>query len=324
MAIGLSVIIPSYNRCAILRQTLEALLRCAEADRAKVATNFEIVVMDDGSLDNTAGVVAELAMRANDASLHYVRQPVNRGAAAARNSGLRQATGEIVLFLDSDIVAAPGLLAQHVLAHCLDCEPSTAFAWLGHLLLQPGLPATPINLNHAIHKWRNLKDGQELDWRYFVTGNVSVRRSFLLDNGLWFDESLPFFEDTELGYRSCKKGLRIFYNARAVGYHNHNLTLQGYLQLSQSYGETLAVLHQRSPELKRDWDNYLSFSWRNPPGRIARDVVRPLVLNRLSVALLLWWARTAERTGGCASAAVIRRIGNYYERLGYQQQGPRD
>ena len=326
MSTSLSVIIPTYNRGAVLRQTLEALLRDAQGASAGAAAQIEVVVVDDGSTDDTAQVLAQglavLPRTASPVEVRTIRQE-NRGAAAARNAGLRCASGQIVLFIDSDIMAAPGLLMQHMRSHgsllSAHNDPAPApLAVLGHLALAPGLPATPMNLNHVIHKWRGLHDGQELDWRFFVTGNVSVPRAFLLDNDLWFDESLPFLEDTELGYRAAKQGMRIIYNAQALGYHNHNLTLEGYARLNQRYGETLAELHGRRPELKQEWDSYLPFSWRNPPRRIARDLLRPLVLNRLSVAVLLRREQAAERAGRCPSAAAVRRIGNYYERLGYR------
>ena len=331
MPTTLSVIIPTYNRCAILRQTLEALTRDALGASADTAAAYEIVVVDDGSFDGSASMVSELAVDAqgltdlgktvSPVEMRYLRQE-NRGAAAARNNGLRHATGQIVLFIDSDIMAAPGLLGQHIRSHLADHEIGGNLAVLGQILLAPGVPRTPMNLNHVIHLWRDLHDGQELGWRYFATGNLSLKRAFLLDNGLWFDESFPSagLEDTELGYRARQHDLRIIYNAQAIVYHNHDLTLQSFIRQNWSYGQTLAVLHHRYPELKGTLANYLPFSWRNPPGRIARDMLRPLLLNRLSAALLMRRAQAAERAGSCASAAVISRIGNYYERLGYRQR----
>jgi glycosyltransferase involved in cell wall biosynthesis len=310
---------------------LEALARDALGASADTATPCEIVVVDDGSFDGTASMVSELAADAkkltelgktvSPVEMRYVHQE-NRGAAAARNNGLRHATGQIVLFIDSDIMAAPGLLGQHIRSHLANHTFDGNLAVLGQILLAPGVPNTPMNLNHVIHLWRDLHDGQELGWRYFATGNLSLERTFLLDNGLWFDESFSSagLEDTELGYRACKQGLRIIYNAQAVGYHNHNLTLQSFTRQNWSYGQTLAVLHHRYPEMRGTLASYLPFSWRNPPGRIARDMVRPLLLNRLSAAVLVRRAQAAERAGSCASAAVICRIGNYYERLGYRRR----
>jgi glycosyltransferase involved in cell wall biosynthesis len=84
-----SVIIPSFNRCQVLTQALDSVLRQAVAD-------LEIIVVDDGSTDDTAAMLARCYPQ-----VRYVYQP-NRGPAAARNTGIALASGEFIAFLDSD------------------------------------------------------------------------------------------------------------------------------------------------------------------------------------------------------------------------------
>src|SRR5678810_642452 len=104
----LSVVIPTYNRGAKLTATLQALL----ASVTEGLDAVEIVVVDDGSTipaESVAGSPQVLP----PFSLRYLRQP-NAGPAAARNNGFRNTHGDIVLFMDDDILVPPTMLRQHV------------------------------------------------------------------------------------------------------------------------------------------------------------------------------------------------------------------
>jgi O-antigen biosynthesis protein len=97
-----SVIVPTFNRAAVLPRAIHSVL-------AQSWTDFELLIVDDGSTDATADVVA----RHRDPRMRYLRQPRNAGVSAARNRGLRDARGDFVAFLDSDDEWLPGkLLAQ--------------------------------------------------------------------------------------------------------------------------------------------------------------------------------------------------------------------
>jgi glycosyltransferase involved in cell wall biosynthesis len=87
-----SIIVPTFNRAVLLRAALASLL-------CQSWTNFEVVVVDDGSTDNTAAVLAEAAEK--DKRVRYFRQK-NRGVSSARNTGLLKARGDLIAFLDSD------------------------------------------------------------------------------------------------------------------------------------------------------------------------------------------------------------------------------
>lgn len=315
MAKTLSIIIPTYNRCAVLKRALERLF---EQDIAP--DECEIIVVDDGSSDDTYEVVTAL----KDASrspvdMRYLHQ-ANQGPGAARNHGLQEATGTIVLFVDDDVMATRSLLTEHLRYHRL--HPADDVAVLGQMQLAPEIPRTPLNLGHLVYRWPSLVDGQELDWRYFITCNISLKRAFLMENDLWFDEELARLaqEDIEIGYRCSMKGLRILYNPQALGYHYCDLMLAGYLRMCQRYGRSLAVIHNKYPELRSEWGDYLCFSWRNPPLRLARDMLRPFLLNRVTVAGLLPFARYMEKRSGVAPSFPSRRIGHFYERQGYRAQ----
>lgn len=305
----LSVVIPTHNRCPILELSLAALL-----SQPVAVEKVEIIVVDDGSIDATPELVQRIGA-SSAVELRYLYQQ-QQGAGAARNRGLQQAKAPVVLFMDDDIIASPGLLAEHMRSHHL--HPEHNIAILGHVALAPEIPATPLNLMHAVHRWQSLQDGQEVDWWCFFTGNTSVKRGFFLENQLFFDESLPRYQDTDLGYRCREKGLRIFYNASGLGYHYHDLTFDAFLRISQRYGEALAVLHHKYPELKTELGEYFIFSWRNPPKRLVRDLARPLVSNQLIMKPLGSLACRAEASHRTVPTFVLVRVANYYERHGYR------
>lgn len=88
-----SIILPTYNRAHCIKQAVESVLR-------QTYSQWELLVVDDGSTDNTEEVVAKLA--AEDGRVRYLRQPCNKGASAARNEGIRQGRYDYIAFQDSD------------------------------------------------------------------------------------------------------------------------------------------------------------------------------------------------------------------------------
>ncbi len=134
MSTTVTVIIPTYNRAEILRQTLEGYAKQAGDHRI-----LEIVVVDDGSKDHTREVVAE-ASSLHQIPLRYFYQQ-NAGLAAARNHAIREAKGELLLFGDDDIIPSQGLTAEHVRAH--DADPAEEVGILGYVPWLPQKNPTP-------------------------------------------------------------------------------------------------------------------------------------------------------------------------------------
>ncbi len=98
-----TVIIPTYNRVKTLERSIRSIL-------AQTYTDYELIIIDDGSTDNTK----ELIMEIKDDRIHYIKSPVNRGAANARNIGIRAAKGEYIAFQDSDDEWVPDKLEKQV------------------------------------------------------------------------------------------------------------------------------------------------------------------------------------------------------------------
>src|SRR3990172_9225377 len=107
---AVSVVIPAYNQAATLRRTPDTL------GQQRLAPHlYEVIVVDDGSTDETAAVVHRRS--AEDQRIHLLQHERNRGRSAARNTGVRAARGGIVVLIDSDIVVRPDFLEHHLDAH---------------------------------------------------------------------------------------------------------------------------------------------------------------------------------------------------------------
>ncbi len=117
-----SIIVPAFNVETTISETLTALL-------AQTYSNFEIIIVDDGSVDGTTRIAKDFAC---DPRVHLLRQ-ANRGLAGARNTGIAAARGSIIGFCDADDIWLPEKLATHV-AH-LDANPGVGISYAGSALI---------------------------------------------------------------------------------------------------------------------------------------------------------------------------------------------
>ena len=283
----ISVIIPSYNRCAILERCLAALIT-----QTMPAKAYEIVVCDDGSADQTRAITESFAAKAA-CSVVYLFQP-NAGANAARNRGVTSAKGRLLLIINDDTIAVPDLLRQHKLSH--DQYPEENIAILGRMTISPEVPPSffaALHLDADYDQWQGKK---ELDWRAFYTCNVSVKRSFLLKYGL-FEEGIRYHEDLELSERLSHHGLKIIYNPAALGYHYHHLEETEYLNAAKKDGKALARWYLKFPHLEKVLVPF-GFHLTSDPMKRAYYILGDLVINRYSRPLLLKLARWSIHKNG--------------------------
>jgi glycosyltransferase involved in cell wall biosynthesis len=242
----ISVIIPTFNRKERLESTILAYER-----QSLAANRFELIIVDDGSSDGTGAMIEDLK-RAVSLKIIYHRQE-NRGPAAARNWAIANARSEIVLLTGDDIVPSRDMLEEHLKFHKRFSEKSKAI--LGHIDWLPQVQVTPLMLH--VTKARGfqfgfhlIKNPENVSFWFFYTSNISLKRSFVLDNGL-FDTSFTYaaHEDVELGYRLQKKGLRIVYNPQAKGYHDHPITLESFCKRQYRVGNMAVILAGLHPKL---------------------------------------------------------------------------
>ena len=130
MKVLASIVIPTFNRARRLELALASLVH--QTDQ-----RFEVVVVDDGGSDDTPAVVASYAGRLR---LNLVRQP-NGGRSAARNAGVREAAGDLLIFCDDDCIASPDFVAGHLAEHTAGGGPTVALGWQHGIiaLLEPNL-----------------------------------------------------------------------------------------------------------------------------------------------------------------------------------------
>ncbi|MDQ7824162.1 MAG: glycosyltransferase family 2 protein [Candidatus Eremiobacteraeota bacterium] len=205
----ISVVIPTFNRRETLRVILPAL-----AMQTYSRDLYEIILVDNGSSDGTDEMIHALRLP----NLRYIVQE-NSGRSGARNRGIREAQGTLVLFTDADIIPDRRLLESH--ARFYDSHRNSAV--VGCEVQVNTLEEYEAVRDHR-GLWRTLHPDRRtrLSWLYFLTGNALVEKATLVRVGM-FDENFTGYghEDLELGYRIEKSGTPILYNHKAVNYHWH-------------------------------------------------------------------------------------------------------
>ncbi len=217
----LSVVIPTFNKVALLKQTLEALsLQDVSPD-----CSWEIVVVNDGSSDGTGDFLHSLAV-AGGVDLVVVDPPGNVGRARARNLGARSAAGTWILFLDDDIVAPPGLLRAHL--DMLEAHPDCGT--IGYAVTEPALVDGP-HFHYLDSRGVARLGPGPAPGRFFVTQNAAVPRRAFLDSGGFDEEFSTYgFEDMEVAFRLEEKtGVKFLALTSPVPVHVHYHTLEKYL-----------------------------------------------------------------------------------------------
>lgn len=234
--ISCSVVIPTYNRSKLLHQTLECLMR-----QTQQMESFEIIVVDDGSSDDSLDVVRYFD---GGVEIRYIWKP-DHGfrVAEARNYGVNLARGDIIIFVDCGVLVGKDFVHSHLLAHH---QSSSRLAVIGYVYGFSDLDRTSTELGRALDAahidsfiQESYQTGIHLDsrevvygrcddninnlttpWCLFWTCNVSVSRAALIEVGI-FDEAFKSWggEDIELGYRLHLSGLKYMLSRAAAGVH---------------------------------------------------------------------------------------------------------
>jgi glycosyltransferase involved in cell wall biosynthesis len=242
-----SVIIPTYNRWKILKRTLQGYLEQNALELIK-----EIIIIDDGSREKEDRFLKNLISKA-PFSIHILRQE-NQGPAAARNLGIRQASGDILFFTGDDIIPHQDLVKTHYASHHhFDLQRNLAV--LGRTVWFPEKKVSPFM--HYIQEkgfqfgYALIKDENDVPFKFFYTSNISIQRSFLAEEKTFFDLEFPYaaFEDIELAYRLKRRGLRIIYNREAIGYHDHPISLASFRKRMELCGYSACIFCEKHPEL---------------------------------------------------------------------------
>lgn len=237
---SVDIIVPTYNRCDTLMQTLAALERQTRLPE-------RVVVVDDGSADSTADMLASYRESGGLPFELLLRHQSNSGPAAARNRALELASSDLLIFIGDDTIPAEDFVERHLEKQGMlgafaavvgytdwhsECGNNTPF--LGY-----------INRSGDQFGYGLMDDGADVPFTCLYTSNLSIPRSAVKDEG--FDEWFRFagWEDVELGYRLSLRGLRIVYCRAAETSHMHSMSLADFLRRQFWMGRVYAALIDR-------------------------------------------------------------------------------
>ncbi len=297
---ALSVVVATYKRAEIVRETLRHL-----AEQDLDPTEYEVIVVDDGSPDHTRAVVEEWMVRA-PYRLRYLHHS-NHGPGYTQNRGIRAAEAPIILLMADDIFMSPQALKAHLDTHRAHPEQEVAVA--GRLEEAPPADAN-VFLRNWVH-WRQYRDFtglSELPYYRFVACNISVKRDFVLRYGPYRERmgraGPAAHEDTQLAYQLSRAGLRILYRPQALGFHHHPTTFEAACDRRYMQGLNFGEFHSNVPVPEipvayhvLSWSTlpdhfralfgprrqYLTAADRNPAILAARYLLRAVLFNGVTV-----------------------------------------
>ena len=277
---SISVVVPTHNRSASLRRTLDAL--CVQTYPVQ---RLEVVVVADGCTDDTAEMLrryeAPFALRA-------VEQP-GVGAAGARNRGAANAAAPLLLFLDDDVEPTPPVVEAHVRLHQRQA---------GQVVLGPCLPVVEDARDYHCIKmrawWHDRFRAMQEPWHRFtyhdlLSGNLSIPAGLYAHVGGFDPALLTGHEDYELGIRLIQADAPIVFAASALAYHHDRPDVDRAFRRARHEGYADVLIGRRHPEMLA----VLPLSYYGlPPSRLVRTM-RRLAFKRPAI--------------GDARAAALRR-----------------
>jgi glycosyltransferase involved in cell wall biosynthesis len=270
-----SVIIPTYNRKDLLRETLNSL-----AQQTYPSDYFEVIVVDDGSTDGTVAIAAE----AFPFILRYFWHS-NQGDAAARNLGARQSQADILVFLDDDILVEAGYLTHLIQAYDMgqnNIVIGTCNLWLAETTpFSKSLYASPA-LDH-IHTV------MEVPFRDVYSNNMSLQREAYFKIGMMQGLDFPgssMWCDLDFNYRAYQQGFQFCRSTKAICWHrDHTVSsLDTHKKRVRTAAYRAVVLLQKYPELLAHvpmfYDKTPIIWGQDPPRLITRKLVRYVASSR--------------------------------------------
>ncbi len=240
MVRSVSIVVPAYNATDVLPILIDALLAQTHIPEAA-----EIIIVDDASKDDTVALAESRIAEAGERGfkMRVLRQEQNAGPAAARNRGAFEATGEVVIFTDSDCEPLPHWLGE--MLKPLE-DPSVSAVKGAYLSKQPELGARFAQAEFE-ERYRMLTAAESVD---VVFSYSAAFRTQVFRDLEGFDSRFPVAdnEDTDLSWRLSEAGHRIVFNPQAELYHRHPASMATYLRKKISRGYWRMIVYRRFPE----------------------------------------------------------------------------
>lgn len=261
-AYPITVIVCTFNRKDILRLCLQAL-------EAQSRTDFEVIVVDDGSSDGTREMLVKY--QSTTPLRMQVLAQENSGPARARNIAVACTHTPLAMLIGDDIVATPTLVEAHLQFHLENpAHDKIALGWTRWDETHQAI--TPFMKWYEKHQfdYHRLLQGLEPSWKHGYTSNISFKTSLLKEHP--FDERFraAAWEDSELAYRLWRLGrFQLAFVREAVATHIHPTTFQQAWKRMETLGRMERLVHTLHPELTNELrsDPFLkmcSFLGRHP------------------------------------------------------------
>lgn len=309
-ALRCSVVIPTWQRSSILRETLPSVL-------SQSYPEFDIHVVSDGEDLQLRTLAMDFADQEN---LHWHFNPQNRGQAAARNTGAQEADGDILLFLDDDTPPLSDWIMLHMRRHLASRaqaplivagriveRANQALMRVTDLKLQSGWEQTLENYAHLFRQTGPDSIGDTMETAISFGLNCSIRRDLFLQHGGFLEQLRVTDEDMELGLRLYLAGVETVFEPHAVVTHSSSKDLTAYFRRCWQASGTTDVqrvfqLKQHNAQTRR----LISICHGTLPGQLHRRVYwhGAEVLRRLADLL----EATANRTGSQLLASAWGRL----------------
>jgi glycosyltransferase involved in cell wall biosynthesis len=233
-----SIIIPTHNTDVVLIQCLDAL-----SSQSTGTKNFEVIIINDGG---STHIYEKLKFLKSRLTIRYFYQK-NRGPAAARNLGIRNAKGDIILFLDDDSVPTKDWFECVVNAW----ERFPDFDGIGGYTKSDVTDSIYCRVNSDFFNWYLTQYSDDKFHPFLVTCNAGYRKSVLSSVGN-FDESFKKAsgEDRDLNVKISKLGGKLRLDKNILVYHDRDLTLHSFIKKHLNYGKAAHKIYAKYPELR--------------------------------------------------------------------------
>lgn len=249
----ISVIIPTYNGAQKVVRALQALTEQNKQD-------FEVLVVVDGSIDNTVELIQQKNFPLQN--LRIIEQK-NGGRSISRNRGAKEATGDLLVFLDDDMRPTPTWLQTH----CLRYEQHPNTIQVGGQLEDFKAMKTDFQTYKACLSriWASHVPQHEplrKEMLFLTAANFSIPKALFWELG-GFDERLTDAEDFDLAVKACAKEVAIYFDGDNVAWHDDFITCASYIKRLKQYAQAHEKLLALKPEVYTEYNHYQPkpFSW---------------------------------------------------------------
>jgi glycosyltransferase involved in cell wall biosynthesis len=241
----ISIIIPTYNGRDKIGRLIKAL-------QCQTYLDFEVIVVIDGSLDNTRQVIESITTPFKK----VIVEKENGGRAAARNSGVKHATGDLLVFYDDDMEPYENSVADHIKFHRryegivtgnqrdLSSKERTDIQKYRASVSQSWTSGYKDDLNRLTYS--NL---------FFSTANSSFKKSDI-QKLKGFDESLTDAEDYEIAWRALKAGINVYFDKSNLSIHHDLITCKSYIKRQREYRLAHTKLYELHPDIPQSKIDY--------------------------------------------------------------------